>query len=79
MAKAKTHEFDGSKLKKIREATTTREPGCVTQKQLAQAIGVEPVTVTHYESGHRAPNAERRRRIAAFFNKRQDAFLKGGK
>lgn len=36
----------------------------MTQKQLAQKVGVTDVTITHYEKGHRDPKPKMLRKLA---------------
>ncbi|AYD39598.1 helix-turn-helix domain-containing protein [Clostridium fermenticellae] len=59
----------GSKIKKIRESKG------LTQKQLAEKIGVTPVTITRYENDNRKPDFDTLEKIADYFNVSIDYLL----
>ncbi|MCH3963006.1 MAG: helix-turn-helix domain-containing protein [Clostridium sp.] len=52
----------GTKIKKIRESKN------LTQKQLAEKIGVTPVTITRYENNNRKPSIETLNKMAKALN-----------
>ena len=51
----------GDKLKKLR--------GEKTQKEVANAVGIQQSTYAMYELGERVPSDENKRKLAVFFNK----------
>jgi len=57
---AQTPESDGVATR----LRTARRGAGLTQKQLAQALGVEPITVSRWERGVTTPSLPRLRRIA---------------
>ena len=52
----------GNKIKQYRELNK------MTQKDIAEVLGVEPGTISKYESGALEPNIESLKRLAEIFN-----------
>ena len=57
-------EVKASRLPPARVAKAIRESAGVTQRRLAEEVGVHPVTVCRWESQTRTPRGSRRRRYA---------------
>jgi len=53
----------GKKLRKLRQAAG------LTQRALGEAVGVNPVSIAQYETGHCLPREDRAEKIMAFFDK----------
>ncbi|MGI6041007.1 MAG: helix-turn-helix transcriptional regulator [Candidatus Alectryocaccobium sp.] len=42
--------------------------GSRTQKEIAKAVGVEPMAISYYESGKRIPRDEIKKKLANYYN-----------
>ncbi|MFW6378130.1 MAG: helix-turn-helix domain-containing protein, partial [Bacillota bacterium] len=60
----------GSQLKKLRKANK------ITQKDLAQALGLAQTTIANYENGSRFPNQETLVKLANHFDVTLDYLIK---
>ena len=60
----------GNKIKEYREKNN------MTQKEIAEILGVEPGTISKYESGMIEPNIESLKRLADTFNITVDELIK---
>ena len=60
----------GNKIKKYRELNK------MTQKDIAEILGVEPATISKYEAGTIEPSIESLKRLAETFNITVDELIK---
>ena len=73
------HIFDIKEMRELKSLALLRKQQGLTQKELAQKIGVESNTVWKWEKGIITPSVETVQKLAEFLNVSMDELLNGPK